>query len=181
MEDVLSGFQKYKTLDKEIIKKYEDSLPEEIIHIWKKYGLGSILNGYLKLINPEEFKEIIDTSYFRKEVSIPVFATGMGDIITWEENKYLRLIEFRKGKFKGISAGFEFFLTDIKSEEFCHKYLDSRPYKEAVEKYGVLKYDECFGYMPLLGLGGTENIKNLKKVKIKEHILIITELLGPIQ
>ena len=119
MENVLSGFQKYKTLDKEIIKKYEDSLPKEIIHIWKKYGLGSILNGYLKLINPEEFKEVIDTSYFRKEVSIPVFATGMGDIITWEENKYLRLIEFRKGKFKGISAGFEFFLTDIKSEEFC--------------------------------------------------------------
>ena len=38
-----------------------------------------------------------------------------------------------------------------------------------------------FCYTPLLGLGGEEKVENLKKVKLKEHILIITEFMGPVQ
>lgn len=29
----------------------------------------------------------------------------MGDLIIWEDNKYLKLLDFRRGKIKGISAG----------------------------------------------------------------------------
>jgi hypothetical protein len=47
--------------------------------------------------------------------------------------------------------------------------------------YGSLAYDECFGYVPLLGLGGFERVKNLQKVKIKEQLMLITELLGPFE
>ena len=32
-------------------------------------------------------------------------------------------------------------------------------------------FDECYGYVPLLGLGGSEKVDNLQKVKIKEHII----------
>jgi hypothetical protein len=52
-------------------------------------------------------------------------------------------------------------------------------YPKAVEMYGPLAYDECFGYVPLLGLGGSEQVKNPQKVKIKEQIMLITALLGP--
>ncbi|WP_235182914.1 T6SS immunity protein Tdi1 domain-containing protein [Gracilibacillus boraciitolerans] len=34
---------------------------------------------------------------------------------------------------------------------------------------------------PLLGLGGAEKVENLKKVKLKEHILIITEFMVSVQ
>jgi hypothetical protein len=30
-------------------------------------------------------------------------------------------------------------------------------------------------------MGGSEKIENLKKVKLREHILLITEFMGPIQ
>ena len=39
-------------------------------------------------------------------------------------------------------------------------------------------YDECFGYVPLLALGGKEDVEHLKKVKMKEHIAVITQLTG---
>lgn len=55
------------------------------------------------------------------------------------------------------------------------------PYPKAYSKYGIPNYDECFGYTPLLGLGGSEKVENLKKVKIREHILIITEYMGPVE
>ena len=43
-------------------------------------------------------------------------------------------------------------------------------YIEAVQTWGNIKFGECFGYIPLLGLGGSEEVKHLKKVKIREHI-----------
>ena len=36
-------------------------------------------------------------------------------------------------------------------------------YYKAVNEHGNLLYIECFGYMPLLALGGDEDTDNLKK------------------
>ena len=33
----------------------------------------------------------------------------------------------------------------------------------------------------LLGLGGKDTVDNLKKVKLKEHIYIINDLVGPVE
>lgn len=89
------------------------------------------------------------------------------------------LIKYRKSKLKGLS--FKYFFSDLEDKEFVEEELDSSQYFLAVKKYGTLKFDECFGYTPLLGLGGFEKVENLKKVKLKEHIMVITEFMGPIE
>jgi hypothetical protein len=50
-----------------------------------------------------------------------------------------------------------------------------------VKKYETPAFDECFGYVPLLGLGGVEKIDNIRKVKLKEHIYLITEFMGNLE
>ena len=60
------------------------------------------------------------------------------------------------------------------------KYFQIPQYLEAVNKFGMLEPDECFGYVPLLGLGGREDIDNISKVKIKEHIELISQMVGKI-
>ncbi|MFR5684003.1 MAG: T6SS immunity protein Tdi1 domain-containing protein, partial [Clostridia bacterium] len=40
------------------------------------------------------------------------------------------------------------------------------------------EFEECFGYVPLLALGGNETVDNLKKIKTKEHIEVIIEMVG---
>ena len=60
------------------------------------------------------------------------------------------------------------------------KKFEYKQYLEAIEKHGVLKYNECFGYVPLLALGGAKRVENLDIVKIREHILVIVALAGPI-
>ncbi|MBC2048190.1 DUF1851 domain-containing protein [Listeria booriae] len=161
--------------------KYSGSVPNELVTIWREYGMGTLLGGYLKLINPDDFQDILEEGYFRSEVSIPIFATSMGDIITWEDNRYVRKLNYRMGTFEGIAAGFEFFLDDLASDYFKEKYFDLVQYQEAVERFGEPTYDECFGYIPLLALGGAEKVENLQKVKLREHILFISALAGPIQ
>ncbi|MGC4378115.1 T6SS immunity protein Tdi1 domain-containing protein [Fictibacillus sp. Mic-4] len=178
---IFDDFKFEEKAPQSLIEKYREKVPEELLEVWEEKGFGSILDGYLKFINPESFQDLMYGSYFRGNVSIPIFATGMGDLITWEENRYLRLINYRKGRFKGISAGFEFFFSDFEDRSFCEKYLDWNPYTDAVEKYGKPKFDECFGYVLLLGLGGVEKVENLKKVKLIEYIYLIIQFLGPIE
>lgn len=73
-----------------------------------------------------------------------------------------------------------FLFDDLLEGELDDEYLSIKQYKAAVEKLGTLEYDECFGYVPLLALGGEESVNNLKKVKIREHIALITEISGEV-
>ena len=133
---MLKDYVKFRDIDVSRIEQCKGRLPEELFDFWREFGLGTFYNGYLKAIDPNEYIELVQQSYFDGEVTIPIFATAFGDIITWEDKKY----------------------------------------NAAVKKYGELEYDECFGYVPLLALGGKESVKNLKKVKMREHIALIAEL-----
>lgn len=164
-------------------------MPKELIEVWRKYGFGSLLNGYLKIVNPEDYKEVLVESYIQTEdepieFTSVIFATGMGDLLIWEyvDEEYgnLVLLNYRKGKYSIIDSSLEFFFDDLQSKSYLEKYLDWNPYTDATEKLGIVSYEECFGYVPVLALGGKEKVENLQKVKLKEQIYIITDLVGPI-
>ncbi|WP_128102970.1 T6SS immunity protein Tdi1 domain-containing protein [Paenibacillus sp. DCT19] len=160
-----------------VIEKYSSTIPVQLIEVWKEYGLGSLCNGYLKIINPDHYVELLQDTYSRANLAIPLFITGMGDILIWEDG-YLMALNFRKHEVNVVGKNFRYFFADINDEYFLNKALDWSPYLEAVEKYGEPTYDECFGYVPLLGLGGSEKVENLKKVKFIEHIYIVNHFMG---
>ena len=57
---MLRDFKKEKDMPEEVIERYRDLVPKEMIEIWKNYGLGSFLNGYLRVINPDDYKELVE-------------------------------------------------------------------------------------------------------------------------
>lgn len=179
MEKIFNDFKVNSKVPTEIIEKYSTLVPKEIIDIWEQYGFGTFMQGYLKSVNPEEFIEILQVSSQRYNESIVLFATGMADLVLWADG-FVRLLNFRYGIHKTLLPNFFHFFEMLEAEFFLNEYLNWQPYPEALKLYGELNYDECFGYTPLLGLGGEEKVENLKKVKLKEHILIITEFMGPI-
>lgn len=177
---MIKDYVKKYDVPEDLIKEYEDKLPNELIAFWKEYGFGTFYEGYLKTINPNNYKELIEKSYFQGDVSIPIFATAFGDLITWEKNQFVGIVKYRYGENDVISDGFDFFFEDVTDGELDEEYLSIKQYKAATKKLGILEYDECFGYVPLLALGGKESVNNLKKVKILEHIALITEMTGEV-
>lgn len=175
---MIDDFNYYESVTDGLIDKYFNVLPNSLIEIWRNQGLGTFMNGYLKVINPDEFENVFNASYFRSDVSIPVLITAFGDIITWEKNKYVGIVRYRYGKSDIMISNFDLFLRLLKDDTFVKEYFNIKQYNEAVKAYGKLDYDECFGYVPLLGLGGKETVKNLKKVKVREHIELICEMVG---
>lgn len=177
---MIKDFIKLAEMPQEVVEKYQNQIPEELLRIWQEDGLGTFLNGYLKVINPDDYLGLIQETYFRGNVSIPIFATAFGDIITFEENKYLGLLEYKNGNFDIFTENLHYFLNDLSDVEFQEEYFELPLYYQAVEQHGHLDYNQCFGFVPLLALGGPKEISHLSKVKIFEHILLITQLAGGI-
>ncbi|MGN0631733.1 MAG: T6SS immunity protein Tdi1 domain-containing protein [Ruminococcus sp.] len=167
-------------MEREIVEKYRKVIPQKLLELWENNGLGMFMDGYLKTINPDEYKGILNESYFNAANSIPIMATAFGDIITWEENKYVGLVRYKYGTSEIMISNYDLFLVLLNDNSFVNKFFQIDLYDKAVEKHGTLNYDECFGYVPIFALGGKATIEQVKKVKIREHIALITELIGEI-
>lgn len=71
--------------------------------------------------------------------------------------------------------------SSLGSQAYLADNFKNKQYSKALEKYGLLAFDECFGCQPLLGLGGKESIKNLQKIKIQTYIELITQMVGKME
>ena len=49
-------------------------------------------------------------------------------------------------------------------------------FESALKKLGRLKYDEMYGFVPALALGGPATLDHLQKVKVVEHLVLLAQL-----
>ena len=175
----LQDFEAYSEVPEETVSKYKGRIPEQFIGIWKEYGFGTFLGGYFKLINPDDFLDFTQKSYFEKS-AIPLLATALGDIVVWEDNAYFFILQYRYNNFSSLARGFKVFEKLLDETEYFFKKVQAKNFNEALQLLGVPAYDECFGYVPLLSLGGSEKPENLQKVKLREHLEIMYQAQGGI-
>ena len=190
-----ADFKLHKPADSAVIEKYTNVLPHALINIWKEYGFGTFAKGFLKTINPDEYQELLNETYMSDNNPIPIFTTALGDIVIIkdfigkkEKGYWIRTLRYREGEentlrvMPSLDDELGFFakvLTDTNTYKNLFFWGD---YIEAVKEYGTIpEYDECYGFVPLLGLGGPREVENMQIVKIKEHIMLIKEKVGVIQ
>jgi hypothetical protein len=109
--------------------------------------------------------------------------TALRDFLTWTGDS-IRAVYFKNGYDSIVESGDDMewlFDMDLADSGFLKDNLDDAQYLKAKGRLGTPDYDECFGYVPLLSLGGAEKAEYLEKVKIKEHISLITQSLGKIK
>ena len=87
-------------------------------------------------------------------------------------------MKYKNGVFCGIAAGFKFFWEDLEQGAFDTNPFDISLYRQAIQRWGALNFDQCFAYVPLLGLGGSADVEHLRKAKLKEHIALIAQTVG---
>lgn len=181
VKETLSDFKKTGELSADFIGVFEGILPEEIIYIWKEYGLGSFWGGYFRVIDPRAYVGLVEETFFASDECVPVMATAFGDVLVWDNEAWsLELVMYRYGIYRMVDAAF-FGLLRRRDSEFINGVLEPVNYKEAVDLLGVPDFDECFGYVPLLALGGGETPDHIKRCKTREHIYLISQLAGNIE
>ena len=167
-------------MPKEVIEKYRNLVPKEMIEIWEKYGLGSFLNGYLRVINPDDYKELVEETYFRGNVAIPIFITAFADVVTWEEDELIGMIEYKTLDVNAIWEGMDNFFELLSNKRFLEKNFELEMYNKALKLYGEVGYEDCYCFVPVIPVGG-KKIENLQKGKAFTHIEVIVYLMGRVE
>lgn len=176
----LPSFVPVRALDPDVIERFAASVPAEVVEIWRRDGVGLFADGYLRVIDPSAFADVVSESLPAYEGAIPVFATAFGDLLFWHDG-YLRIARFRHGVVDVAGRNIAVFARMAGDATYLIGQLYSAPYEEARDALGEPDIDECFGYVPLLALGGPETADHLRRVKLREHLAVITAAVGPLE
>ena len=188
-------YVKHSDVSEEMISKYEQmfrgKFPNELVWIWRNMGFGVYENGYLQIVNPEEYDFVFDYIDKLLEPTIVWGITALGDLLLWEGNDNWTIApdEGNRGAFmnirflkKEITGSDPSVYLDILINDEINLVRDykAKSYLQVKDKLPKLEYGQCYGYVPALALGGSRSIKNLQVVDAKSYIDIIGQSVGKI-
>ena len=174
-----------QAVDDTFIAKYADMSYAELTTLWQEAGLGSYCNGMLKIINPSDYQDVLNSCYVMDydKSSLPFMCTAFGDVFAYVKNpklnNYIVYLNIRYGTYLILPDNLAALLNKIIfNQSFLKGWFDLENYSVMQEKLGTPDFDECFGYSPLLTMGGSENLENIKIVKTLPYIDINTQTIG---
>ncbi|MDE7399801.1 MAG: DUF1851 domain-containing protein [Oscillospiraceae bacterium] len=183
---------KYADVPEEVIEKYRGRVPDDFISLWREYGFCTTEDGYYKIVNPDDYADIWEDLFENAEDAgtVVVMVTAMADLIFYDSstlnstlfydnNSMLCYADIRHQNVHAICDDFSMTMGDMRTYDFRSDELSWDLYEKAVQTLGVPAYDECFGYEPLLSLGGKEKVENLRKVNLMVHLDIVSQMQDP--
>ena len=71
-----------QTVDDAFISKYADLSYPELTTLWQEVGLGSYCDGMLKIINPSDYQDVLNSCYIMDydKSFLPFMCTAFGDV-----------------------------------------------------------------------------------------------------
>jgi hypothetical protein len=162
------------------LEQIKSEVPDELFQVLQS-GEGSFMNGFLWIVNPKEYKVLTDDLYNPVHPPAICFARdAFGSLFLWEGNAII-YVDVNNSKQEVIGKKINvFFNLKLTDSGFLDERTSYTEFLKAKMSLGEIKDDECFGYFPLIGMGGSSRIENLKKVKIKEYLSIVAQSLGKI-
>lgn len=157
-------YTKYGDVSIETINKYEGILPDELLSIWQTMGYGVYEDGFLQLVNPDEYEFVFDYIDKLLEPSIVFGITALGDLLIWEgnnnktiasdEGNRVKIINIRRCKsceldnFRGaIDIFFDNYFIAKK------EYFDSKAYLDVKDKLSKLQIRTMLWLRSCISLG----------------------------
>jgi hypothetical protein len=179
----------WQKADASLLEKYQGLVPEGLLEIWREYGFGFCSDGFLQMINPDSYHEVLCNWLMRESdfTRIPIMITAFGTIIY-----YRMLMKDEEGKIIADDVAYiepNYSQTDTCAwslNDFFDKYLCDKInlnelffydfFPLAKENYGSLANDEIYFFVPALRLGGNEDINNMDKGHAVVHLDFLLQL-----
>ncbi|SHE68489.1 T6SS immunity protein Tdi1 domain-containing protein [Pedobacter caeni] len=191
----MSTYQQHSAVSEETIARYDElfkgKFPKELTWIWRNMGFGVFEDGYLQIVNPEEYTFVFEYIDKLLEPTIIWGITALGDLLLWEGNDNWTIaadegdraafVNIRQPKKNIIGAEVDVYLDIlVNDEDDLIDTYKAKPYLEMKGKLPKLHYGQCYGYVPALPLGGKASNNNLQVVDAKSYIQVIGQAIGKI-
>lgn len=173
------GFSVVGPVSQDAIERFGELVPLRLEAAWKQDGLVQTSDGFIRTIDPVELLPVMDTILPALPDAVPLFATAWGDLVVMQGDR-LVLVLFRLGFYKVfIDAVSAQVFDELERVDIQRDVLVRGNYDQAVSVLGVPDIDECFGYVLPLALGGAEDVSNIARRKLKEHLVFLAQSAGP--
>ncbi len=160
---------------------YEAKLPSTLLDFWRIYGWSSFQGGLIRFINPSQLQDIVSTDFLNNKQAIPIISTGFGNVYVWYKG-YVYELNVLYGRLMKLGDDLELILDySFCKKNYKQKVLWDDKFAKAVKTFGALAMDECFGFVPALQLGGSEEQESIQKVKLPEYLGILANLTEKIE
>lgn len=162
----------------ETLQKYEGVLPAELLEKWREVGLCSYGKGLLWLVDPKQFADVIDDWVEVRDDSKPLvfLRTAFAHLYFWQNGAVFSL-DVQRGSLSEVTKRFPRIFTLLCDPEIKEKMLRASLFEEALPLLGPPDRDECYAFEPALALGGPGTVDTLRRVKIREHLGILAQIL----
>lgn len=158
------------------LSHFEDS--DVLLEYLGHYGQAVFKKGFFAFINPLDYEVgLRKFPKLRGQLIMPFAKTAMGNfylIGEVDDEVCLAFYNIHTEEYKYVDCEFTLFFTTLAGSEY-HRESEAYGLIElpALEKYGPVEIDECLIFLPALVHGGEEDIKNIQKAYIREHIEIL--------
>lgn len=179
---IFDSFQQVAPIPAETIEQFAGRAPAEAVEAWRTSGAGFVGDdGYVRLVDPARAAEMLDGVIGLPDGAVVLFATALGDLVLHVNGVYL-VVKARWGAIDVIQgASFAQVAASLADPAQRDHVWEWQPYPDAAERDGVPAFEQCFGFVPLLALGGPATADHLQLSGLYEHLAVIAQLAGPPQ
>jgi len=163
-----------KEFDLKVIDHIKDLFIPEIYTLLKRNGVHNYMDGFIWTLNPNDYIVWLNKWLKMEVICIPFARTAFGDIFFIVDKKIM-ILSVSRGLIDYTTNRVDWFFNRYLTDDiYMDKYLNRNLYY-LLENKEELTNDECFGFIPILSLGGKSEVKNLHKIRMKEHLLILSQ------
>ncbi|OTG90223.1 GAD-like domain-containing protein [Acinetobacter sp. ANC 3832] len=168
----------------DIIEKYKAHLPEALLELWKIHSFGFYGNGLIQIINPELYQSVLWDWLMKSEpdmTRLPIAISAFGVIFYYrklsDEDEDISFIDAQTSEVDvTVWSMSEFFNDWLCSDEIIDVFLEKTLLEKAQDKYGKLKNNQMYCFLPALRLGGRKDDLNLDKGDAATHLDFLYQL-----
>ncbi|WP_159100263.1 T6SS immunity protein Tdi1 domain-containing protein [Streptomyces lunaelactis] len=172
-------FDPVAPISEETITQFAGQVPDGVVELWRAQGAGFVGDdGYFRVVDPARAASMFKGVLSLPEGSTVLFTTALADAVVSVNGLYL-VVKSRFGAIDIVERrSFDEIVGLIEDPAQRDVGWEWQPYPAARDRDGVPGLEQCFGYVPLLALGGSSNLDHLQLGGLYEHLAVIAQLAG---
>ena len=163
------------------VTAYRHKLPDPLVAEWTESGWCGYGDGLIWLYDPKELQAPIKEWLGSSTKAIPFARSAFAHVFLWD-SEGAHMLDPHYGTLAkvvdNINVVFDYVLC---RKQYLDDVLDRKLFRKALKKLGPLEHDECYGFEPAIALGGPGTLETLRRVKVREHLSILAQLVEEVR
>jgi hypothetical protein len=172
------------------IQHWRGKLPDQLLAYWQAYGWCGYAKGLFWTVDPLEYQPVADawlggTRYAEHDAYHVIARGAFGELYFWGEKTGCSLSIVAadalalpsRDRGPDLEKALRIFFSSRSPGSNDFSDAEGKPlFERALQKLGRLAFDEMYGFVPALALGGPPTLEHLQKVKAVEHLVFLAQL-----